>query len=47
MVRTKKLSKNFWHDIDPGIDIPEIIKVIVDSKELNEASQNEGRRRNR
>ena len=25
-----QMSKNFWHDIEPGIDIPEIINVIVE-----------------
>lgn len=24
------MSKNFWHDIEPGADIPEIINVIVE-----------------
>ncbi len=24
------MSKNFWHDIETGIDIPEIIEVIVE-----------------
>ncbi len=24
------MSKNFWHDIETGIDIPEIINVIVE-----------------
>lgn len=24
------MTKNFWHDIEPGIDIPEIINVIVE-----------------
>ena len=24
------MSKNFWHDIETGTDIPEIINVIVE-----------------
>jgi inorganic pyrophosphatase len=24
------MSKNFWHDIETGIDIPEIINVVVE-----------------
>ena len=24
------MSKNFWHDIEPGVDIPEIVNVIVE-----------------
>ena len=24
------MSKNFWHDIESGVDIPEIINVIVE-----------------
>jgi hypothetical protein len=30
MVRSKKMSKNFWHNIETGIDIPEIIDVLVE-----------------
>ena len=25
------MTKNFWHDIESGIDIPEIINVIVEN----------------
>lgn len=31
------MSKNFWHDIETGIDIPEIVNVIV---EIPKGSQN-------
>ena len=31
------MSKNFWHDIETGIDIPEIINVVV---EIPKGSQN-------
>jgi len=30
MVRSKEMSKNFWHYIETGIDITEIINVIVE-----------------
>ena len=31
------VSKNFWHDIETGIDIPEIVNVVV---EIPKGSQN-------
>ena len=24
------MSKNYWHDIETGIDVPEIINVVVE-----------------
>jgi len=31
------MSKNFWHNIKPGIGVPEIINIIV---EIPKGSQN-------
>jgi len=37
MVRSNKMSKNFCHNIETGIDIPEIIDVLVEiPKELRQ-----------